>query len=114
VPIGYSDHTTESVTGALAAAAGATIVEKHLTYDRTAKGPDHAASADPAQFERYVRQIREAERMRGTPGKRVLDGEQEVRRVSRQSLVLRRALRPGEVVTYGEVAADAGRPGAAG
>jgi N,N'-diacetyllegionaminate synthase len=109
VPIGYSDHTTESVTGALASAAGAVIVEKHLTYDRSAKGPDHAASADPVQFERYVRQIREAERMRGTPGKRVLDIEQDVRKVSRQSLVLRRDLRPGHILREDDLTVQ--RPG---
>ena len=98
VPVGYSDHTTETIAGALAAAAGAAVIEKHLTYDRAARGPDHAASADPAQFERYVRQIRDANRMCGQPGKRVLDVEQDVRTVSRQSLVLRRSIQTGEVL----------------
>jgi sialic acid synthase SpsE len=98
VPIGYSDHTTDHLAGALAAAAGATVIEKHLTYDRDAKGPDHAASADPAHFERYVKLIREADVLRGKPGKRVLDCEQDVRTVSRQSLVLRRDLKEGDVV----------------
>lgn len=98
VPIGYSDHTTETFTGALAVAAGATVIEKHLTYDRAARGPDHAASADPQQFERYVRQVRDAERMGGRPGKRVLDVEQDVRKVSRQSLVVRRDVRAGDVL----------------
>jgi sialic acid synthase SpsE len=109
VPIGYSDHTTESFTGALAAAAGAVIVEKHLTYDRTAKGPDHAASADPPAFERYVRQIRDADRMRGAPGKHVLDIEQDVRKVSRQSLVVRRDLKVGQVIKEDDLTVQ--RPG---
>jgi sialic acid synthase SpsE len=39
-PAGFSDHTTELMSGALSVAAGATIVEKHLTYDRAAQGPD--------------------------------------------------------------------------
>ena len=47
------------------------MLERHLTYDRNAKGPDHAASSDPQQFERYVKQVREADVLRGTPGKRV-------------------------------------------
>ena len=98
VPIGYSDHTTDPMSGAMAAAAGACIVEKHLTYDRAAQGPDHAASADPSQFAEYVRLIRTADRLRGKPGKRVLAAEEDVRRVSRQSLVLSRDLRPGDVL----------------
>ncbi len=98
VPVGYSDHTTEAVGGACAVAAGACIVEKHLTYDRSAAGPDHAASADLAQFAEYVKHIRAADRLRGRPGKRVLEAEQEVRRVSRQSLVLCRELHPGDTL----------------
>ena len=98
VPVGYSDHTMDSLSGALAVAAGACIVEKHLTYDCHAVGPDHAASADPTQFAEYVRLIRTAARLRGRPGKRVLAVEEEVRRVSRQSLVLRRDVRSGELL----------------
>ncbi len=98
LPVGYSDHTTEELSGALAVAAGATVVEKHLTYDRTASGPDHAASADPTQFASYVRQIRLAHCMLGQSGKHVLDIEADVRRVSRQSLVSKRPLSPGQVI----------------
>lgn len=98
VPVGYSDHTTELISGALSVAAGACIIEKHLTYDRAAQGPDHAASADPAQFAQYVKLIRQAERLRGKPGKHVLAIEQDVRKVSRQSLVLSRSLNPGDIL----------------
>lgn len=119
VPVGYSDHTTDLISGALAVAAGACIVERHLTYDKTASGPDHAASSDPDEFADYVRLIRHAERMRGRAGKRVLPIEQDVRAVSRQSLVLRRDLDTGERLGErdlivqrpgtGILAADAGR-----
>jgi sialic acid synthase SpsE len=109
VAVGYSDHTTSAATGALAAAAGAVIVEKHLTYDCGAKGPDHAVSADPHQFERYVRQVREADKLRGTPGKSVLDIEQDVRKVSRQSLVVRRDIKMGQVVREDDLTVQ--RPG---
>ena len=109
VPVGYSDHTTLASTGALAAAAGAAVVEKHLTHDRAADGPDHAASADPQQFAKYVRRIREADVLRGKRGKRVLDVELDVRVASRQSLVLRRALRGGELVAEADLTAQ--RPG---
>jgi N-acetylneuraminate synthase/N,N'-diacetyllegionaminate synthase len=98
VPIGYSDHTTDLLAGPLAVAAGAQIIEKHLTYDCAAQGPDHAASFDPEQFRQYVSLIRQADRLRGMPGRRVLPIEQDVRKVSRQSLVLRRALNSGDLL----------------
>src|SRR5206468_3505321 len=45
-PVGYSDHTPASETSRLAVLCGAELLEKHLTYDRGAAGPDHAASLD--------------------------------------------------------------------
>lgn len=122
-PVGYSDHLTDSISGALAVAAGACILERHLTYDRNAFGPDHAASSDPADFARYVHGVRVAETMRGVGSKRVLDCERDVRSVSRQSLVLCRDLpagreifredltvqRPGSGISPGLVDSVAGR-----
>jgi sialic acid synthase SpsE len=108
-PVGYSDHTTDVMAGSLAVAAGALIVEKHLTYDRAAQGPDHAASFDPEQFRHYVQLIRQADRLRGVPGRRVLPVEQDVRKVSRQSLVLRRPLNPGDLLREEDLTVQ--RPG---
>jgi sialic acid synthase SpsE len=98
VPVGYSDHCTEILSGALAVAAGACVIEKHLTYDRSADGPDHTASADPEQFAEYARQIRLADRLRGSAGKHVLDCERDVRTVSRQSVVLAQTLEADDIV----------------
>jgi N-acetylneuraminate synthase/N,N'-diacetyllegionaminate synthase len=108
-PVGFSDHTTETLAGALAVTSGACVIEKHLTYDRRAAGPDHAASADPQQFAEYIRMIRFAEKMRGVGGKCVLPVERDVRNVSRQSLVLRRDLQPGESIAENDVIVQ--RPG---
>jgi sialic acid synthase SpsE len=109
VPIGFSDHSTEPMSGALAVAAGATMVEKHLTYDRGAGGPDHAISANPTDFARYVAALRVAEAMRGQAGKRVLDAERDVRRLARQSLVVTRDIRAGDAIVQSDLTVQ--RPG---
>jgi len=96
VPVGYSDHTTEPLAGALAVAAGAVIIEKHLTYDRSAAGPDHSASFDPSEFAQYVNAIRHAETLLGKGPRHVLKIERDVRKVSRQSLVLARSVKSGK------------------
>jgi N,N'-diacetyllegionaminate synthase len=106
--VGYSDHTTSVDTGALAVAAGAAILEKHLTFDRAARGPDHSASLDPDQFAEYVRLVRRAESMLGQ-GKVVLEIEADVRRVSRQSLVATRRIARGETIADRDLCAK--RPG---
>ncbi len=71
-PVGYSDHTTSPLAGALAVAAGACVLEKHLTHDRDAEGPDHAASFEPHELNYYIHQVRVAERMTGVGPRRVL------------------------------------------
>ena len=86
--VGYSDHTTHTITGGLAVSSGAVVLEKHLTLDRARRGPDHAASLDPADFARYVELARTAHRMRGPFAKAVLDIEQSVREQTRQSVAL--------------------------
>jgi len=60
LPVGFSDHTTDLNTGAYAVCAGAVILERHLTYDCQAIGPDHAMSTEPDDFRRYVTAARAA------------------------------------------------------
>ncbi|HTL28246.1 MAG TPA: N-acetylneuraminate synthase family protein [Tepidisphaeraceae bacterium] len=109
VPVGFSDHTNEPMAGAFAVAAGAGMIEKHLTYDRRATGPDHSASASPADFATYVELIHFAEQMRGGGQKRVLPIEQDVRTISRQSLVLARDKAAGEEISADDLRVQ--RPG---
>lgn len=120
-PVGYSDHTREIETGALAARHGAAVLEKHLTYSRLARGPDHAASLDEAGLRDYVRLAREGTLAfsRGEPppdgpeigpdAKHVLDIERDVRSVSRQSVTTTRALPEGHVLSSGDLTLK--RPG---
>lgn len=113
LPIGYSDHTPDEGTGAVAVRLGATILEKHMTYDRAAKGPDHSASLDAGGMARYISAahsakaataIEFASAMKGWECvKRVLPIEQDVRRVSRQSIVSTRTIKAGQRIERGDV-----------
>jgi N-acetylneuraminate synthase/N,N'-diacetyllegionaminate synthase len=107
--LGYSDHTTSLDTGALAVACGACVLEKHLTADRSAPGPDHACSLEPPGFRRYVELSRRAWDMVGPERKEVVPIEQDVRQASRQSLTMRRPLPAGSVIGPGDLTVK--RPG---
>ena len=96
--VGYSDHTEETFTGSLAVAAGACLLEKHLTLDRKRKGPDHAASLESGAFGEYVRMAKFAWRMRGGMVKGPLAREMEVREQTRQSVVVLRDVVAGTVL----------------
>ena len=85
-PVGYSDHTTLPETPSFAVAAGACLVEKHFTLDRSMAGPDHEASLEPDELARAVELARAAARARGCPEKRPTDAELENVTVARKSL----------------------------
>jgi N,N'-diacetyllegionaminate synthase len=82
--VGYSDHTLGITVPIAAAAMGATVIEKHLTLDRTAVGPDHKASIEPEEFRVMVSAIRTVEAAMGDGIKRVLPCEEELRRAWRE------------------------------
>lgn len=63
--IGYSDHTIGTDVPGLAVAAGAMMIEKHFTLDRSKPGGDHAMSADPETFKAMVNRIREVSAVLG-------------------------------------------------
>ncbi len=75
VPIGYSGHERGLQISLAAAALGATVIERHLTLDRTMWGSDHAASLEPQGFEHLVRDVRIIEEALGDGVKRVQPGE---------------------------------------
>ncbi|HVA48000.1 MAG TPA: N-acetylneuraminate synthase family protein [Pirellulales bacterium] len=95
VPVGFSDHTTGLLLAPVAVAMGATIVEKHLTLDRSLKGTDHACSLEPDEFRQLVRQVRQVETALGRADKPVAEGVATVRAKLGRSLVTRVPLAEG-------------------
>jgi N-acetylneuraminate synthase len=75
VPIGYSGHERGLQISLAAVALGATVVERHITLDRTMWGSDHSASLEPGGFEHLVRDIRIIGEAMGDGVKRVYPGE---------------------------------------
>jgi len=109
LPIGYSDHTEGIAVAVAAVARGAVVIEKHLTLNRSAVGPDHAASLDPSAFADLVDAIRTVERSLGSAEKRLDVVEEDVRVVARRSLVAARDLSPDRPIMAGDLIAL--RPG---
>lgn len=75
VPIGYSGHERGLQISLAAVALGASIVERHITLDRTMWGSDHAASLEPQGLAHLVRDIRVIEQALGDGVKVVQPGE---------------------------------------
>jgi sialic acid synthase SpsE len=105
VPVGFSDHTVGPYAALVARALGMAVLEKHFTLDRSMAGPDHAASIEPRDFAEMVRLLRQVEAGLGDGIKRPTSAETDVRAVARKSLVFRRDLAAGHVLTEADVIA---------
>lgn len=109
VAVGFSDHTAGIEASVAAVALGATVIEKHLTLDKTADGPDHAASLEPGEFAAMVSAIRNVERALGSGHKRPTVREQANRIPARKSIVAARDIAEGAMITADDLAVK--RPG---
>lgn len=63
--IGLSDHYSGTLSGALGFVAGATVFEKHVTFNRSWKGTDHAFALNIDGMRKFVRDINRAQVMMG-------------------------------------------------
>lgn len=109
LPVGYSDHSLGIAVPIAATALGATVIEKHLTLERTLPGPDHRASLEPEEFANMVAGIRAAALALGRAEKAPSAAEQENANVARKSLVALRPIAAGERFTTENLGAK--RPG---
>lgn len=104
-PVGLSDHTMGCTTSILAVGVGIDILEKHLTLDKSALGPDHSASANPAEFADLVRSVRKAEKMLGDGVKALAPSEANTRAAVRRTLIYPRALPAGHALRLEDIEA---------
>lgn len=99
VLVGYSDHTLGGQVPVMAAALGTCVLEKHFTLDRKMAGPDHAASAEPAELKEIIDSIRKVNVIFGSADKKPNKSEAPLIKIVRKSVVARRNIKKGEKFT---------------
>lgn len=109
VKIGYSDHTLGIEIPVAAVAMGASIIEKHFTLDKAMEGPDHKASLEPDELAAMVNAIRNVEAALGTGDKKPSSSEQKNIAIARKSIVAKRKIQKGEILSDENLTAK--RPG---
>lgn len=109
IEVGYSDHTKGIEVPVAAVALGAGMIEKHFTLDRNMEGPDHKASLEPGELKAMVEAIRNIEKALGDGIKRPSKSEKANRPVARKSIVAKKNIMAGEILTKENLTAK--RPG---
>ncbi len=97
--VGYSGHTIGIAMPIVAVALGAVVIEKHITLARYMKGTDHACSLEPQGLMKVVRDIRNTEKALGNGVKKIYPEEWEVRKKLGKSIVARKDIPKGTVIT---------------
>ena len=107
--LGYSDHTQGNLASVLAITFGARVFEKHFTLNNELPGPDHWFSENPDTLKIWVESIRNAYDMLGSDEVKPTKNEEEIKLISRRSIVALRDINKGEIFSRENIGAR--RPG---
>ena len=83
--------------------AGATIIEKHFTYNKNAKGPDHKASLNFLELKEYILNIRKAEKVIGNKIKKITKSERKKLKELCKSIVAIRDLKKDHILSLDDI-----------
>lgn len=99
--IGYSDHTLpkEMKVCEMATLLGSVIVEKHFTHDKTLPGNDHYHAMDKEDLKKFKLNLKDTFSILGSFELKALDDEKLSRENARRSLVAKKDMGVGHVVT---------------
>ena len=96
--IGYSDHSNNLITPIIAAAKNISIIEVHVTLNKSLKGPDHKSSLTFKEFSQYIANIRKTEIMLGSFKKRITPSEKNNISSIRKNLVYKNNMTKGQKI----------------
>ena len=96
VPIGFSDHTKNSIASLGAIALGATIIEKHFTLSRKLSGPDQSSSLEPNELKNWIDDIRYLETCMGSQKKSITLSDQ--KNISMKKILVIKPIKKGKII----------------
>lgn len=102
--VGYSDHTLGIEAAVFSAAMGARIIEKHFTIDKNfSEFRDHQLSVDPGEMKLLVWRVNKVCEMLGSGTKVPQEVEAALQGTARRSIVARRDLPEGTVLSWDDL-----------
>ncbi len=102
--IGFSDHYLGIEAGIAAAALGATVIEKHITFSRSMYGSDAKFALEPEEFKAYCMSIKNVWKMLDNPvNKNNLNSFKIMRQTFQKSIVMAREKKKGEIINKDDI-----------
>lgn len=87
IPIGYSDHTLDSIAAIAATSLGVAVIEKHFTLDSKKIGMDNQMASEPAIFQDMIKRSKEISAALGNKDRHLGKEELSQREQMRRSIV---------------------------
>ena len=95
IPVGLSDHTPSIYNSLGAVSLGASLVEKHFTFNKKLSGPDHKSSIDSLELKNLVEGVTANFLARGSK-KKIFKEEKEIVNWARESVVTIKPIKKGD------------------
>jgi len=108
--VGYSDHTAEIYEAPLQAKLlGARVIEKHITFDKKADGPDHFFALDEKELKIMVEKLKQAKNLKldkkiyGSTQRIPYPHEEYLRNFAYHQLFINKDIKKGEIITQKDI-----------
>ena len=107
--VGYSDHTAEIYEAPLQAKLlGASVIEKHITFDKNANGPDHFFALDEEELKIMVEKLKKSDikldkKIYGSTQRICYPHEEYLRNFAYYQLFVNRDIKKGEIITQKDI-----------
>ena len=102
VPVGLSDHTPTFYNALGAVSLGASIIEKHFTFNKSLDGPDHKSSIDANELKYLIEGCKANFLARGNV-KKIHKEEQEILAWARSSIVTKIDVKKNEKIDINNI-----------
>ena len=109
LPVGYQDHCDADHDSGFwlpAATLGmnVSILEKHITHDRSKRGLDHESALNPLEFVKFVEMVRCIEGAKGTSDVRPFTKEElKYREFQKKSIVVTKDMKKGSILNLNDI-----------
>ena len=97
-PIGFSDNGSSKIVPQVASALGACVIEKHFTFDKNAKGPDHQISSNVKELTEIIKNIKNIKKTLGNYEKTYQKCEKENRIYARRGIVANQDIKKNSII----------------
>ena len=102
--VGYSDHTQNIETPAFAVIKGAKVIEKHFTFSKKSKGPDHKFSLSFGELKKCISLVRLAEKFElNACLNSIHNKEQKIAQVSKKRILAKKKIKKGERISQEKI-----------